>query len=177
MHEDFSLTMLKYFCTSFALVFNFSIFTAISVNAQIVPDYSLGAESPTVIPNQIVKGVPSDLVSGGATRGVNLFHSFQNFNVGANQGVYFVAPPGVNNILTRVTGNSPSNIYGVLGVLGTANLFLLNSKGIFFGSNSQLDLNASFLATTATSIDFPNGYQFSTKNTQSPPLLTINNPI
>ncbi|WP_293084779.1 filamentous hemagglutinin N-terminal domain-containing protein [Moorena sp. SIO4A1] len=41
-------------------------------------------------------------------------------------------------MLSRVTGTNVSNILGTLGVLGNANLFLINPNGIVFGSNSRL---------------------------------------
>ena len=74
--------------------------------------------------------------------GVNLFHSFQEFNVDANKGVYFTSPVGIENILSRVTGNNPAKIFGKLGVLtGNANLFLINPNGIIFGANASLLLS------------------------------------
>ncbi|NMF67006.1 hypothetical protein DP115_31360, partial [Brasilonema octagenarum UFV-OR1] len=57
--------------------------------AQITPDNSLGAESSVVAPNVEIKGIPSDRIDGGATRGANLFHSFQEFNINAGRGAYF----------------------------------------------------------------------------------------
>lgn len=144
--------------------------------AQITPDSSLGAESSVVNPD-VINGVPSDRIDGGAIRGSNLFHSFQDFNVNAGRGAYFSNPAGIANILTRVTGGNPSNILGTLGVLGNANLFLLNPKGILFGQNARLDLGGSFLATTADSFVFDNNFEFSASNPQAPPQLTINIPI
>jgi large exoprotein involved in heme utilization and adhesion len=49
--------------------------------AQIIPDNSLGAETSVVNPD-VINNVVSDRISGGARRGSNLFHSFQDFNVG-----------------------------------------------------------------------------------------------
>ncbi|KOP27916.1 filamentous hemagglutinin [Hapalosiphon sp. MRB220] len=144
--------------------------------AQITPDNSLGAESSVVNPD-VINGIPSDRIDGGAIRGSNLFHSFQDFNVNAGRGAYFSNPAGIVNILTRVTGGNPSTILGRLGVLGNANLLLLNPKGIFFGQNASLDVGGSFLATTADSFVFDNNFEFSTSNTQAPPQLTINIPI
>ncbi len=45
--------------------------------AQSIPDATLGSESSVVTPN--AGGV--DVISGGATRGANLFHSFEQFSV------------------------------------------------------------------------------------------------
>ena len=83
--------------------------------AQIVPDGTLGAEGSRVTPNVQIKGGAADRIDGGAARGANLFHSFQEFNVGNGQRVYFANPANVRNILTRVTGNNLSNIAGNLG--------------------------------------------------------------
>ncbi|NEO80385.1 filamentous hemagglutinin N-terminal domain-containing protein [Moorena sp. SIO4G3] len=89
--------------------------------AQIVPDQSLGDNPSVVKPNVEVKGIPADLIEGGATRGDNLFHSFSDFNVGDLQRVYFANPAGINTILSRVTGSNISKIFGTLGVDGAAN--------------------------------------------------------
>ncbi|MEG4534189.1 two-partner secretion domain-containing protein [Microcoleus sp. D2_18a_D3] len=159
-----------------ALFFAFLLLCPFPAVAQIIPDNSLGAESSRTVPATI-KNLPSDSIEGGATRGVNLFHSFQQFNVGEGRGAYFANPNGIVNIFTRVTGGNPSNILGVLGVQGNANLFLLNPKGIIFGPNARLDLSGSFLASSADSVVFDNGYQFSSSNPQSVPLLNVNIPI
>ena len=148
--------------------------TAISASAQISPDQTLGIESSIVSPNAAVRGFPAELIQGGATRGVNLFHSFSQFNVRDGQRVYFANPVGIETILSRVTGADPSRIFGTLGVNGTANLFLINPNGILFGPNARLDVAGSFLASTASSFKFPDGSEFSATNPQAPPLLTVN---
>jgi filamentous hemagglutinin family protein len=145
--------------------------------AQIVPDTTLGAENSIVTPNVNVGGRAAGQIDGGAVRGANLFHSFSQFNIGDGQRVYFANPSGIENILSRVTGNNASNILGTLGVLGNANLFLINPKGIVFGSNARLDLAGSLVASTTNSLVFDNGFAFSATAPQAPPLLTINVPI
>ena len=150
------------------------LFFTVPASAQITPDSSVGTQ---VTPNVTINGVPSDRIDGGTVRGANLFHSFSDFNVQAGRGAYFTNPAGISNILTRVTGSNASNINGTLGVLGNANLFLLNPNGIIFGSGTRLDLNGSFLATTANSINFADGTQFSASNPQAAPLLTISVPV
>ncbi|RCJ19618.1 hypothetical protein A6770_05610 [Nostoc minutum NIES-26] len=141
--------------------------------AQITGDNTLGAESSIVTPDVDIKGVPSDLIDGGATRGANLFHSFREFNVDEGRGAYFTNPTGVENIIGRVTGGSRSDILGKLGVLGNANLFLINPHGIVFGPNASLDVGGSFVATTANALQFQNQGIFSASNPNAPPLLTI----
>ena len=143
------------------------------VLAQIVPDETLGTERSRVTPQN-----PSmEHIEGGARRGANLFHSFQQFNVNEGRGAYFANPAGIENILTRVIGGNPSEILGTLGVLGNANLFFLNPNGIIFGPNARLDIQGSFLATTANRFTFPDGSEFSASNPQAPPLLTVSVPF
>jgi filamentous hemagglutinin family protein len=142
--------------------------------AQIAPDTTLGAER-SVINSEVSNGLPRDRIEGGATRGINLFHSFHQFNVSEGQSVYFQNPPGIENIISRVTGGSPSDIRGTLGVSGgTANLFLLNPSGIIFGPNARLDVGGSFVATTANAIEFGTRGFFSSSDRNPPPLLTVN---
>ena len=141
--------------------------------AQITPDGTLGAEGSVVNPD-VIKGIPSDRIDGGAIRGSNLFHSFLEFNIGEGRAAYFSNPAAIENIFSRVTGSNPSHLLGTLGVLGNANLFFLNPNGILFGPNASLDLGGSFVGSTASSIAFPDGTQFSATNPQAPPLLTVN---
>jgi filamentous hemagglutinin family protein len=150
--------------------------------SNIVPDITLGLEASEVIPN--FNNTPNELITGGAQRGQNLFHSFRDFNVGENRGAYFlVFDPSIQNILARVTGNNRSEILGTLGtrqVIGgnffrsNANLFLMNPNGIIFGEKASLDVNGSFVATTANGVQFGNQGNFSTTNTQTPGVLTVN---
>ncbi|MEQ8971186.1 MAG: filamentous hemagglutinin N-terminal domain-containing protein [Coleofasciculus sp. C1-SOL-03] len=142
--------------------------------AQITPDTSLGTENSVVTPNVDIQGLPADLIEGGATRGAALFHSFSEFNVGAGLRVYFANPVGIETIFSRVTGSDVSDILGTLGVDGGASLFLLNPNGIIFGENARLDIAGSFVGSTANSVVFENGVEFSATNPEAPPILTIN---
>jgi len=138
-------------------------------NAQIIPDNTLGSEGSIVVPLDAL----TDRIDGGAQRGSNLFHSFQEFNIGAGRTIYFANPAAVQNIFSRVTGNNPSHLFGTLGVLGDANLFFLNPNGILFGPGARLDIRGSFIASTADRFVFPDGSQFSATNPQAAPLLTV----
>lgn len=153
------------------------IFGESHVLAEIQADGTLGSESSILIQDVEIKGTIGNRIDGGALRGANLFHSFSEFSIGDGQRVYFSNPIGIENILTRITGNNPSNILGTLGVLGNANLFFINPNGIVFGRNARLDIGGSFLASTANSLRFDNNFAFSATNPQVPPLLTINLPL
>jgi filamentous hemagglutinin family protein len=115
-------------------------------------------------------------ITGGETRGGNLFHSFQEFSVGTGNEAFFNNANNISNILSRVTGGNISNIDGLIRANGSASLFLINPAGIIFGEGARLDIGGSFLGSTADSILFPEG-EFSATDLPTPPLLTINAPI
>ena len=140
--------------------------------AQVVPDQTL----PVGERSQI-SGDPNIQINGGATRGSNLFHSFQQFSIPTGGSASFNNAPTIANIITRVTGSNLSNIDGLIRANGTANLFLINPNGILFGANARLELGGSFLASTAEGLKFANGFEFSATSPQTPPLLTISTPI
>lgn len=141
------------------------------IAAQVIPDDTLPAGERSQ-----VSGDPNFQIDGGARRGGNLFHSFSQFSVPTGGSAFFNNAAGVQNIFSRVTGGSASNIDGVIRANGTANVFLLNPNGILFGPNASLNIGGSFLATTADAIGFPNGEVFSGDAAQPVPsqLLTVN---
>ncbi|NEQ76377.1 MAG: filamentous hemagglutinin N-terminal domain-containing protein [Okeania sp. SIO2C9] len=162
-HSSLFVVSLTFFLWNF-----FSNWKA-QTNAQIVPDNTLGEESSIVNSIDQLK----DQIEGGAIRGSNLFHSFQEFNIREGRSVYFINPNGIENILTRITGNNPSSILGKLGVDGGANLFLVNPQGIFFGPNASLDIRGSFIATTANEIRLGQNGLFSATAPHTSNLLSV----
>ena len=147
------------------------------VKAQAIPDTTLSEESSITIPNPVGDLQGSETVIGGARRGTNLFHSFESFSIPLGQDVYFLNPEGVSRIFSRVTGASPSNIQGTLGVLGTSDLFFINSNGILFGPDAQLQVGGSFIASTADAVQFLDGVEFSSTDRNSDRLLTSTVPV
>ncbi|MBD1857956.1 MULTISPECIES: filamentous hemagglutinin N-terminal domain-containing protein [Leptolyngbya] len=141
-----------------------------SAIAQVIPDGSL----PTSVtsPNNL-----NFTIDGGTRNGNNLFHSFGQFSIPTGGSALFNNATDIQNIFSRVTGGTVSNIDGLIQANGSANLFLLNPNGILFGSNASLNIGGSFLGSTANSIKFADGTEFSAGNPTSPPLLTMSAPI
>ena len=136
--------------------------------AQVTPDGTLDT--------QVDRNGNVSEITGGATRGNNLFHSFQEFSILTGDTASFNNAEAIENIFSRVTGGNISNIDGLIRANGSANLFLINPAGIVFGENARLDLGGSFYGSTADSILFEDGV-FSASDLENPPLLTINAPI
>ncbi|BAU10657.1 unknown protein [Leptolyngbya sp. NIES-3755] len=118
-------------------------------------------------------------ITNGATARSNLFHSFREFSVPTGGSATFdlINTPNTRTIFNRVTGSNISNIDGLIQTVNhqqPVSLFLLNPNGIVFGSNAQLNISGSFIGTTANSIQFEDGTQFSPTQ---PPLLTISAPV
>lgn len=139
-----------------------------SVHAQVIPDRTL---------NTNVTGSNHFTITDGSRVGNNLFHSFNQFSVSSNGSAFFNNAADIQNIFSRVTGGNVSNIDGLIRANGSANLFLLNPSGIIFGKNASLKIGGSFVGTTAESIKFADGFNFSATNPLDSALLTLSVPI
>ena len=137
-----------------------------------------GSTNSTVV--DTVTNLPSDcslscLIQGSDQAGGNLYHSFSQFNVPAGVTVTLDGQ-GLERILMRVTGGQRTNIHGLLQVQGETDLFLLNPAGLFIGADGRLDIQGSFIGSSAEAVLFENGDAFVTPNT-SAPLLSVSVPI
>lgn len=108
--------------------------------AQITPDNTLSSESSRITPNSLINGANADLINGGAQRGINLFHSFSEFNI--KDGLSAV------NARDRISldGNSSNQ----------------NGTGIYSTVDSKAVGNAGNIKLTTGSLSLNNGGQLST---------------
>src|SRR5262249_58396961 len=98
--------------------------------------------------------------------GLNLYHSFGNFNVPSNNIANFLNSGSIDlngtvllpnlptsNILGRINGGNPSSIFGMIQTNGpggfpNAHLFLMNPNGFLFGPTPTINVGALVAFTT-----------------------------
>lgn len=124
------------------------------------PLTSSGLNTQVSAPTPVTGGQTRYNITGGTRpdSGPNLFHSFGKFDVPANNIANFLNDTNIptTNILSRVTGGNPSNIFGTIQTTGFpgAHLFLMNPAGVVFGPTAQLNVEGSFHVTTADYLRF-----------------------
>jgi filamentous hemagglutinin family protein len=119
-------------------------------------------------------------ITGGTQSGKNLFHSFSAFSIPANYPAFFNVESSVGNVISRVTGGSVSEINGAIFVPDSisypVNFFLLNPSGVILGKDASFDIGGSLIITSARSLRFADGSEFSALQTNSP-VLSVEVPV
>lgn len=151
--------------------FNYGLAGGIAI-AQITPDHTL----PTQVEVVNAQGEGEIKITGGTQAGKNLFHSFKKFSIPNGSTAHFVNSNNIDNIIGRVTGGTVSQIDGIIKADGAANLLIINPMGFVFGPNAKLDIGGSFLASSASSIKFADGGEFSVNHPESS-VLTVAVPV
>jgi len=109
--------------------------------------------------------------ANGSVKGANLFFSFDKFGVAQGDTAQFQCAGGqcgtggaatsqanIANVITRVTGNNPSEINGTLkSTVGNANVWVFNPKGVAVGAGAQIDVPAALHISTANQLKDTNG--------------------
>lgn len=93
-------SFLVFLATLFLVLFAFLGMCNIT-EADVSMDGTLGPKGPLAGPNY---QIPDTL---GQTRGSNLFHSFDKFNINTGESATFTGPSVIRNIISRVTGVVP----------------------------------------------------------------------
>ncbi len=159
------------------------------VSTMAVPPTRSEAQAPPITPSGLNTQISGPITVPGGTQfnitggtrpgaGPNLFHSFGQFGVPTSNIANFLNDSGLatSNILGRVTGGSPSNIFGTIQTsgFGSANLFLMNPAGILFGPNATLNIGGMATFTTADSLKLADGTVFhAAPNAAADALLSV----
>ncbi|MEM9216574.1 MAG: CHAT domain-containing protein [Cyanobacteria bacterium P01_F01_bin.150] len=149
-----SITTISSVASTISIALLSTLFPFTPVWADVVSDNSTGT-TVDISGNTFV-------INGGIANDHNLFHSFGEFNLTADQIATFQTLAGTENVLGRITSGDASFINGLVELTGSnANLFLMNPAGLILGDGATLNVPSSFTATTATGIGFGDNQWFS----------------
>ncbi|MGB0560930.1 MAG: hypothetical protein ACPGVO_03900 [Spirulinaceae cyanobacterium] len=124
------------------------------------------------------------LIEGGHQHGVNLFHSFDRFSPSMMPVVFdnlsTVPLTAIERIFVRVlnsgTGSVINNTISLKDDSLPANIFIIDPQGITFGQNAGLGSGVSLVSSTAETIRFADGSEFSALDSTTPSPLTVSIP-
>ncbi|MFT5696614.1 MAG: filamentous hemagglutinin family protein, partial [Myxococcota bacterium] len=89
--------------------------------------------------------------------GMDRFHLFEKFNLGAGDTVEWTASLPTRSIFNLISGSDPSQINGTLRSTLSTDIYLINPAGVIFNESASLNLAGSFFASTADALEFSNG--------------------
>jgi filamentous hemagglutinin family protein len=162
--------------------------SALPARAQVELDGSLHPGDPS-------KSGPIPLVDGnydivddyGLLRGegdnLNLYHSFSRFDIYSGRTATFSSDVSPNRVIARVTSPGPYSSEPGSWINGTvrctiegADFFLINPWGIDFGDGAELDVQGSFVASTADVLRFDGADPFDAREATLPANLSAAEP-
>lgn len=127
-----------------------------ATHAQIITDGRVG---PQVSLSGAEMTIGADL---GDQRGSNLFHSFERFDIPAEQRATFTGPDNIQRVIGRVTGGYQSHIDGHLrSEVGQADVYLINPAGVVMGSEVQVEVPGALHVSAADELRFDDGAVYS----------------
>ncbi|GJL49567.1 MAG: hypothetical protein NPIRA01_07940 [Nitrospirales bacterium] len=160
-----------------AAVFIFQGISPTFVHAQVVLDGTLGGSMGDLVgpDGSMFDHNITENLGTLSNNGKNIFFSFSQFDINANKTANFSGPAGIKNIVSRVTGGQSEIMGTIASTIDSADVFLLNPKGILFGPNATLDIDGSFYASTANKLEIGGGiFDFNTTVGQASELITAN---
>ena len=127
--------------------------------AEVTLDGSLGGTlNQAILPGN---GFTYDIdESVGATRGSNLFHSFDQFNINVGEHANFSGAASIQNIIARITGGQSSIAGKVTSSIDSSALWLVNPAGFMFSNGAVVDVGGSFNLSTTDFLQFADGARF-----------------
>lgn len=149
----------------------------------VTPITSSGLNTTVSAPMTLPSGQTQFNITGGTRPGggLNLFHSFGDFNVPNNNIANFLNNSGLatSNILGRVTGGNISNIFGTIQTtgFGNANLFLMNPAGFLFGPTATVNVGGMVTFTSADYLRLADNARFNAIPHTAPDLLLSAAPV
>jgi filamentous hemagglutinin family protein len=135
--------------------------------AEVILDGSFGSHDSLTGPQFDVR---AEL---GKQVGHNLFHSFERFNLNAGEIATFSGPNDLENVISRVTGGTPSTLDGTIrSTIPQANMYFLNPAGIIFGESAKIDVPGAIHFSTADVLQLGEAGQFAATHPQTSLLTT-----
>lgn len=108
----------------------------------------------------------------GDRRGANLIHSFDRLDVGRGDLVRFTGSPGIDTVISRVTGGRKSHVDGTLrSEIAGASFYLINPRGVVLGRDAAIDVDGSVFLSTARRLRFSDGTRLATDAATPVPAL------
>jgi filamentous hemagglutinin family protein len=128
-------------------------------HSDVTTDGSLGGPPGRLV--QPGNGFTYDIKADfGQQTGSNLFHSFGRFNIDPDQHANFSGPPGISNIVSRITGGESAIAGRITSTIGGASLYLVNPAGFVLTNGAVVDVGGSFYLSTVDFIEFGDGARF-----------------